>query len=59
MPIWGARPTLTGVRFGLWAPALEFVDLFIEGEIEPLRLQRGDNGWHSLTTPRAQAGSRY
>jgi hypothetical protein len=40
MPMWSARPTLSGVRFGLWAPALEFVDLFIEGEIEPLRLQR-------------------
>jgi malto-oligosyltrehalose trehalohydrolase len=38
---------------------MESIDLFIEGDIEPLRLQRGDDGWHSLITRRAKAGDRY
>src|SRR4051794_14308807 len=59
LPAWGARPTVNGVHFSLWAPAMESIDVFIEGDIEPLRLQRGDDGWHSLITRRAQAGSRY
>jgi maltooligosyltrehalose trehalohydrolase len=59
MAAWGARPALGGIRFGFWAPDQEFVDLLIEGEAKMLRLHRADDGWHVLTTTRAQAGSRY
>jgi malto-oligosyltrehalose trehalohydrolase len=47
------------VRFRLWAPACERVDLELQSNHEMLRLNPIGDGWHELTTNRAQAGTRY
>ena len=50
------------VRFRLWAPAAEQVQLCLEpGSRNPHRLQMTvePGGWFSLTTARARSGSRY
>ena len=46
------------VRFRLWAPGCEQIRLALEGG-PTLALERGDEGWHSLSTDRAKAGSLY
>jgi malto-oligosyltrehalose trehalohydrolase len=46
-------------RFNLWAPAQASVSLDLEGESELLPLVRDADGWHTLVTDRARAGSRY
>lgn len=48
-----------GVRFRLWAPRCEQVDLVLEGADERLRLQIEPDGWHALAVPQARPGSRY
>src|SRR5260370_42624769 len=58
----GAEMHAEGVRFRLWAPRAEAVSLVLEdsgpnrAEI-PMRSQA--EGWFSLTTDRAAAGTRY
>lgn len=54
----GAELVTGGVRFRLWAPRAETVELVLEGPgAIPMRPESG--GWWSLTTDRAGAGSRY
>ncbi|WP_205028175.1 malto-oligosyltrehalose trehalohydrolase [Oleisolibacter albus] len=47
------------VRFRLWAPAQDSIRLSLDGQDEPLPLERGEDGWHGLVTDRAGPGSRY
>ncbi len=50
------------VRFRLWAPAAERVQLCLEprsGALQRLPMAVEPDGWFSLTTPRARSGSRY
>ena len=47
------------VRFRLWAPVHERIELLIDGEQEPLAMKLTPGGWHELVTDRAGAGARY
>ncbi|QKT04275.1 glycogen debranching protein GlgX [Ectothiorhodospiraceae bacterium 2226] len=48
------------VRFRLWAPSAERVDLCLEGEPEQVLPMDADaDGWFVLITDQARAGSRY
>jgi malto-oligosyltrehalose trehalohydrolase len=47
------------VRFRLWAPKHEVIGLLLPAEGTRTSLQREADGWHSLTTDRAAAGSLY
>ena len=57
----GAEIANGAVRFALWAPKAKSVELCLEGEtredLQPMRRQ--GEGWHSLITSGARAGSRY
>jgi malto-oligosyltrehalose trehalohydrolase len=55
----GAEIQTNGVRFALWAPRHERIGLQLTGQRDALPLQRLAGGWHTLTTTRAAAGSRY
>jgi maltooligosyltrehalose trehalohydrolase len=46
-------------RFRLWAPAQARVRAELEGEPQLLELERDATGWHTATTDRARAGTRY
>ena len=46
-----------GVRFRLWAPAVQRVDLSFEGQFIPL--QAKSDGWFELVHATAKPGSRY
>jgi malto-oligosyltrehalose trehalohydrolase len=48
-----------GVRFQLWAPACDRVDLVLCGEPAPLTMNRAAECWHELVTDRARPGTRY
>ena len=49
-----------GVRFRLWAPNVQRVDLCLENEKqERFPLAKPEQGWFELVTPRATAGSLY
>ena len=49
-----------GVDFRLWAPAHREIKLLLESDPTSTLLMQADaQGWHSLTVPAAQAGSRY
>ena len=50
-----------GVRFRLWAPNPNRVDLLIHGPLSPTRLlmQRTENGWREAIAANASSGSRY
>jgi len=48
-----------GVRFRLWAPGVDAVDLALEGDEAPLRMAALDEGWHELVVLRAGPGTRY
>lgn len=48
-----------GVRFRLWAPKAERVDLLIENSSRALSLVRMDGGWFELATEDATCGMRY
>ena len=54
----GTQVQADGVRFNLFAPTLEKVELRLIGS-SPLEMQKGNDGWHSLTTAEAAPGSRY
>ncbi len=49
------------VRFRLWAPAAQRIDLLIEDGARPQRcaMQARNEGWFELTTDAARAGTRY
>jgi maltooligosyltrehalose trehalohydrolase len=58
MPFGAARRDEGGVRFRLWAPGAQRVDLLLDdGHARPL--QRADAGWFERIEPGAAAGSRY
>lgn len=52
-----------GVRFRVWAPEAERVDVVLENEDESVRTDRRmtaeGNGYHSLLMPEARAGMHY
>jgi maltooligosyltrehalose trehalohydrolase len=45
-----------GVRFRLWAPAANAVDLSLAGKFLPMK---GNDGWFEHIEPKAGAGTRY
>ncbi len=47
------------VRFRLFAPAAEHVDLDLEGGEERLRMTAAADGWHEVSSAAAHAGSLY
>jgi malto-oligosyltrehalose trehalohydrolase len=53
----GAEVLPEGVRFRIFAPAAERIELLLQDR-EPLTMQRSDKGWHELVVA-AHAGSRY
>lgn len=54
----GAQVCAGGVRFRLWAPALEKVEVCLE-DGGCLRMHPVDSGWFELTTDVAGAGTQY
>ncbi len=48
-----------GVRFRLWAPRCQRIDLLLDGTDRRLALRPEPDGWHVLTIAQAGAGSRY
>jgi len=52
----GAEITPQGVRFRLWAPKAQRVELQLDGEFFPLE---GRDGWFERVEPRAKVGSLY
>ena len=52
------RPDGT-VRFRLWAPAVERVEIELVGEPGAIPMLAQAGGWHELTTERAAAAARY
>ncbi len=56
----GTELTADGVRFRLWAPRAHKVELLLEAPpIPALPMVAEPDGWFSLTTGKAGAGSRY
>jgi maltooligosyltrehalose trehalohydrolase len=59
----GAELTPDGrVRFRLWAPAAQTVELMLNdlaGTERPLQMPKAGEGWFELVTGEARAGSRY
>jgi len=58
----GAELRSDGVRFRLWAPSADRVDLLLQtggGAEERLPLEKDKDGWFQLVTDRAGAGSAY
>ncbi len=47
------------VRFRVWAPEADQLQIALEGHREPLPMHCGHDGWHELRTALATAGSRY
>ncbi|HEX7002877.1 MAG TPA: malto-oligosyltrehalose trehalohydrolase [Trueperaceae bacterium] len=58
-PSLGAVVADEGVRFTVWSPANESVELLIEGSGEALALERESSGFHSLEVEGSGAGARY
>ncbi len=54
----GARVCADGVRFCVWAPTHELVELLLENAA-PLVMTKGTDGMHRLFVPGAGAGDRY
>ena len=55
----GAEVLPEGVRFRIFAPAADRIDLVLEGADQPLTLHRSEDGWHELAVEGAHAGCRY
>jgi len=59
----GAELTADGrIRFGLWAPKHERIDIELTSESVPTAvssMEPQSNGWHSFVTDRAKAGTLY
>lgn len=47
------------VRFRLWAPMHDRIDVRLEDAGATLAMENRGGGWHELTTAQAQAGTRY
>ena len=47
------------VRFSIWAPTAASILLSLDDGGPPLAMEKQESGWYSLTSARAQAGSRY
>jgi maltooligosyltrehalose trehalohydrolase len=54
----GAEPDGDHVRFRLWAPAAEAVEVAIEGGSR-FKMRAEEDGWFSLETREVRAGARY
>ena len=55
---WGGRLLADGrAAFGIWAPAVERMDLRLAGRDRPM--ERRDEGWWTLETEDAAAGAEY
>jgi maltooligosyltrehalose trehalohydrolase len=52
----GARLTLEGTAFRLWAPSAQRVDLLLD---RPYPLTPGKHGWFEAEVPGVKAGTRY
>lgn len=59
MPFGAECRTDGGVRFRLWAPSADHVDLCIADKRNSIPLDRIHGGWFELTTDEAAAGSKY
>jgi maltooligosyltrehalose trehalohydrolase len=57
-PSLGALVGPEGVRFRVWAPAASTVELVLDGQAT-IALERGEGGYHSLSTTKAGPGSLY
>jgi len=59
--IWAHGPSFErdGVRFRLWAPAMEQLSLVIEGQAEPVPMQRGSGGFFEAFVAGVRVGARY
>jgi malto-oligosyltrehalose trehalohydrolase len=57
----GAQCEAGGVRFRLWAPAAQAVDLLLGSADAPHahRMTAAGEGWHTLWVPKAGGGTRY
>src|SRR3954471_13768732 len=53
----GAEIVTDGVRFALWAPTAHEVKLVLDGAGHLMEAR--EDGWYSLVSTNAQAGSRY
>ena len=53
----GAEATKEGVRFALWAPSAQRVDLVVEGRRLPMPAI--GQGWYKIVEAAAKAGDRY
>ena len=47
------------VRFRLWAPGVDRVDLEISGELSPRPMTRCAEGWYELVSDQIRLGARY
>ena len=57
MPFGAECLSAGGVRFRLWGPKPERVDLVVDGSALPMK--KDDAGWYELISLAAKAGSRY
>src|SRR5579862_7764692 len=57
----GAWVVAGGTRFKVWAPAASLVELVVEGEAAPWRVNmaRVGDGYHAVLVPGLTAGARY
>ena len=55
----GAEVTEAGVRFRLWAPGVDRVELEVEGEASRVVMESEAGGWYGASVPSARAGTRY
>jgi maltooligosyltrehalose trehalohydrolase len=54
----GAELAAEGVRFSLWAPDADQVALSVNG-VQPIAVDRGDDGFARILLPNVSAGARY
>src|SRR5436305_7731605 len=55
----GAALQPHGVRFRIWAPEAQTLQLVLRSHADPIAMTRDAEGWFELTTPQARAGSLY
>jgi maltooligosyltrehalose trehalohydrolase len=55
----GAVPVAGGVRFTLWAPGSEAVEVVLDGSDAAIPLDREEDGWFSGVAAGVAAGTRY
>jgi maltooligosyltrehalose trehalohydrolase len=58
---WLFGPRIEGqqVRFRLWAPKHERIELELDGATDLLAMARSEEGWHELATSQARVGTLY